>query len=999
MSSTKPEKSVLQSPRPRRRWMLLVVSLLALAWSLPRPTLHDVVVGEVGKNSTTDSADEPNGRLAFRTARRLSELAAKGPLADETELSGPCLADEGQSLYFARSRPGQRADIMLARRDGERWSRAEPVRELNSVDDDRRVTIAADGQTLLLASNRSGTRGGFDLYESSRVRDHWTKPKNAGETLNSESDEFDPSLSSDGLTLYFVRKTSGETADIFESHRATLSDNWSAPQSVTAINSSLSHERSPVISPDGNFLYFASNRTARNSDETDFDLFRAPLAGGVVGSPIRVQDGIESTADDVDAAFSAAGRTLVFASKREGPKQLYLSHADIVTTRLGWDVEHLAPLGRAKWGVVSLLSLFFLWTIRRLRQPKIACVGPVSESTKDIKKPNTIAIERPLTPKQVTVPTASKERRAATVEQPQQRSSAAKNPLANWSVNPSGVSTTASQPNATEPHAKYVAKTGSTLEEPAIDSATTAQVPPPNRRRRLLTVSSVVAMAIALLLALNPIWRLSTDSTSFNNESLIDLVDFHDVSATRQAEQKPITRTVTARTIAPIILGEPSELVSLRQAARWPSALAIVRSKPTVVRTADEPPELARLMKQLVVSRQPIASSMLASREAMAEQAILVMSSISPEDVVAAANTQLAKQLIELSPGLRTSSQPASATNTILKMPQSRLALVSAVNIATALAVTRFGNVPRSDSTIRTQRSVDLAQSEISLPVNVTALSEQPAVPQIMAMSRSAVSDIGIPPILPQQTASNSKFVARSNIVSDVIRNSDEPSLTKNRLNVPITRQTKELRIASIVEEPLTELQKSTDLETPVAATLPMLSRIETSGPIAANAASLLVSEVTHKAPGLVRRSDVAAVASGAVGLDVMSSSDTTSLTRRVPRQLTSMAVMNDEEPLKPNTAGPALLLTSATQLVELLPQSLLSVAGKVQVSGPVPQLTQMRDGGSTKWMTELNRSRTVVAPRNDSLTAAVGAISSIPRQAKESQTAGIVEEVKPLDP
>src|SRR5712691_258191 len=177
MPSMKPDVVVATLPPRRACWLLLVISMAAFAWSLPRPFLQDVVVGRASDSphaTAVNDATRPPGRQAFRTSRRLSELVAKGPLAAETELSGPCLADEGQTLYFARARPGQRADIVRSRRDGERWLRPAPVRELNSVDDDRHVTIDVAGRSLLLASNRSGSRGGFDLYEATRDRDRWS---------------------------------------------------------------------------------------------------------------------------------------------------------------------------------------------------------------------------------------------------------------------------------------------------------------------------------------------------------------------------------------------------------------------------------------------------------------------------------------------------------------------------------------------------------------------------------------------------------------------------------------------------------------------------------------------------------------------------------------------------------------------------------------------------------------------------------------------------------
>ena len=1044
MSSTQINLSVAKRLRPRGRWLLLIIAVVALAWSLPRPVLQDVVVGHIGEKSSADlssPAIETPGRLAFRSVRRLSELAAKGPLADETELSGPCLADDGQSLYFARSRPGQRADIVLAHRDGERWSRAEPVRELNSVDDDRRVTIDAKGRSLLLASNRSGTRGGFDLYESSRVRDHWSKPKSVSGSLNTADDEFDPSLSSDGLTLYFVRKASGETADIFESHRSAIDADWPAPQAVAAVNSPLSHERSPAISPDGKFLYFASNRAARSGDasmsvgraplpvsgaaagkrarstnattvapllsseESQFDLFRAPLQNGVVRSPTLVQDGIASAADDVDAAFSTDGRTLVFASKREGPKQLYLSHADVVVSRLSWDIEHLVRFGRAKWAVPVLCGIFFLWAIRRVRRTAALPVAGVDQKRAVVvvaDQLKTMKAERLQPPKRASEPTVSPERRVATIDQPKQRSAAPKNPLANWPVEPS-VSTTAS--NSSKSNDATTNKRDSTRPDrtassraAATDATVSVPEPKPRGRRRFGAAVVTVALAAGLLVAWQPTlrWRQWDEPVLHSDESLSSLVQFRDISAVRFAEQKPLGRTMTARTVAPSSLAEPLDLTALRQASRWPSTLAVVRSKSAIDRVAEDLPELIRMVKQLVVVRHSISSSMMSAREAVADEAEPVASNIASEKVISTASTLFAKQLVDLSPSQRTTPQPAAATSAALRLPQSRAVLMSAMATTNGVAVVQTQLMPRAGAASRANGSAELPQPETSLPASSVAMNEQPFVPQLVVMNRSVVADVGSVPVLSQQSSAISNVVARPSLTIGVAREAIEPVLNNSTLMTPIVRQPSEPKFAPIVEEPMSQTSKATDVELLVTSKPFPLDRTETIGPMSV---SVVASAIAAKEPVLVRRNDSAVVAFASMNLVPLKTSEAGSISRRELPQLATVVVNVDEEILKVSNGGPGLLLTSATQFVELLPPAILSAMTKFLAVGPTPLLAVVSDGGSTKWLPRVNVPRTVVEARTESSPVSLGQIVSLPRQIKDAPVVGIDEEVKPVDP
>ena len=76
---------------------------------------------------------------------------------------------------------------------------------VNSPADDWDTSISADGLLLLFGSNRSGGVGGIDIWESTRatIDDPWGEPTNLGPVVNSAQDETDSSLSTDQLSLYF----------------------------------------------------------------------------------------------------------------------------------------------------------------------------------------------------------------------------------------------------------------------------------------------------------------------------------------------------------------------------------------------------------------------------------------------------------------------------------------------------------------------------------------------------------------------------------------------------------------------------------------------------------------------------------------------------------------------------------------------------------------------------------------------------------------------------
>jgi len=89
------------------------------------------------------------------------------------------------------------------------WTLA-PLQPLNTPFDEREPSFTADGLGLLLASDRDGGEGGFDLYRSLQSFGEWLEPE-ALSGINSADHERAPMASADGFTLLFSR---GQPADL-----------------------------------------------------------------------------------------------------------------------------------------------------------------------------------------------------------------------------------------------------------------------------------------------------------------------------------------------------------------------------------------------------------------------------------------------------------------------------------------------------------------------------------------------------------------------------------------------------------------------------------------------------------------------------------------------------------------------------------------------------------------------------------------------------------------
>jgi len=111
-------------------------------------------------------------------------------------------------LYFHSNRPGGLGgnDIYVA----DAFGPAVLVPGLNSEAVDARPSITADGLEIFFHSNRTGSAG-FDMYSSVRksVLEPWSTPESLGPVVNTAASDFLGAISPEGETLFFTSTRDG----------------------------------------------------------------------------------------------------------------------------------------------------------------------------------------------------------------------------------------------------------------------------------------------------------------------------------------------------------------------------------------------------------------------------------------------------------------------------------------------------------------------------------------------------------------------------------------------------------------------------------------------------------------------------------------------------------------------------------------------------------------------------------------------------------------------
>ncbi len=224
---------------------------------------------------------------------------------------------DGRTLYFTKRTPKpQRWVILESHLRGSRWSEPQ-VAPFSGQYNDFDPFISPDGSKLYYSSTRpvngSQPKRDFDIWVLDRTPSGWSAPRHLDAPVNSDSDEYYPSVSANG-TLYFASPREGGKgrADIY-SARWTGSE-YAAPENLgDAVNGSLS-EGDPYITPDDSLLIFVSY--GRPEGLGDGDLYISHRAGGQWSKAVNLGPGINSSALDFCPIATADGKTFFFTSER-----------------------------------------------------------------------------------------------------------------------------------------------------------------------------------------------------------------------------------------------------------------------------------------------------------------------------------------------------------------------------------------------------------------------------------------------------------------------------------------------------------------------------------------------------------------------------------------------------------------------------------------------------------------------------------------------------------
>ncbi|MCL2682494.1 MAG: OmpA family protein [Bacteroidales bacterium] len=245
------------------------------------------------------------------------------------------------------------------------WGKAVRMPEpVTSEDNEGAQSISPDGRYLFFTGcNRRDGFGSCDIYVSKKIGDVWGRPFNLMDPINTRAWESQPSIAPDGKTLYFASNRSGGKggSDIWVSE---LLDNglWSEPVNLGDSVNTAGNEGSPFIHYDNQTLYFVSDGHPGLGGKDIFYTRKKP--DGTWGTPVNLGYPINTHKDEISFFVNSTGDMAYIASDRPGGKggqdiyafELYREARPLAVSYLQgklFDASTLLPLD-AKFEIINL---------------------------------------------------------------------------------------------------------------------------------------------------------------------------------------------------------------------------------------------------------------------------------------------------------------------------------------------------------------------------------------------------------------------------------------------------------------------------------------------------------------------------------------------------------------------------------------------------------------------------------------------------------------------
>ncbi len=237
----------------------------------------------LNKNNPSRSQSNMNEDLFYayrnpQTGKYDSGAPLPGRINTELNEGAQCISADGKTCVItACNRPDGKGscDLYIMFWEGNQWSQPQNMRSVNTESWESNPSLSSDGKYLYFSSSRSGGYGKTDIWRVQiDSKGNALKPaENLGGNVNTQYEDISPFIHPDCKTLYFASKGHPGLGsyDLFVS-KSEDGKTWSNPKNLGYPINTLGEERSLIVNAKGDLAMFASSVTKRDLDIFGFEL-------------------------------------------------------------------------------------------------------------------------------------------------------------------------------------------------------------------------------------------------------------------------------------------------------------------------------------------------------------------------------------------------------------------------------------------------------------------------------------------------------------------------------------------------------------------------------------------------------------------------------------------------------------------------------------------------------------------------------------------------------
>jgi outer membrane protein OmpA-like peptidoglycan-associated protein len=174
----------------------------------------------------------------------------------------PSVTVQDSLFLFMRRSNLAREDFYYSTLGKKGFSKAMPLADnLNDADKKGSMSLTQDLNTLYFAADYGPKGyGRYDLYKVTKTDKGWSEPKNLGKNINTDFWDSAPSIAPDGQALYFCSNRPGGYGgiDIYVAYQNEKGF-WNEAENMGPNINTAGDEQTPFIHADNRSLYFSSN--------------------------------------------------------------------------------------------------------------------------------------------------------------------------------------------------------------------------------------------------------------------------------------------------------------------------------------------------------------------------------------------------------------------------------------------------------------------------------------------------------------------------------------------------------------------------------------------------------------------------------------------------------------------------------------------------------------------------------------------------------------------